>query len=202
MAGKFPKKLRKIDFIKICGVSSATVERLIKSGDLLLDSSNCFHLDEQKNHDFYTKNVSGSLSKVIKSKITKPRNTIFAKKTDSKDEPIEPKRQVLPSQNKTIKTRDDLEKEKLEADIELKHIKISKERGELIDKKGFARAIMGYLDMLNKDMLRIPLQSIDSILALADTERPREKILDILNRAISLNLNSVRTEMVARFSSK
>lgn len=86
---------------------------------------------------------------------------------------------------------------KMQVETELKKMKLATDRNELISKEDLGNFVFNKLDLLNRKLLNMPVQFVDNIIAMVQSEgkNSRGKIIEIIKNEISKGIKDTKEQV-------
>lgn len=171
-------------FARMCEVSKQCVSQQIKTGGIVLNVDKKVDLSNTINKKYLKKHQD----RISKGEVHPRRTTEILpyNSTATHGQPV----------RVSVQDKARLEMEKLQIEIDLKHIKLAKERGSLVDRSTLGKWTVSHLDTLNKKLLGLPTQVVDPVMALGATKNGRQGIIDLIGKTIASHLEYTRSEMI------
>ena len=202
-----PEIIRQIDFANMAGVTRQHVSLAIKRGKIVVNDERHIVFDANLTQMWFKDQVAKN-GVQLKEKLTvetkpviKPKKVLEVKNFVQKIDDVTPPRvkQVPSDDDKTlleIKTEQEIRR--IKADVQLKELKYSVERGDLVEKKKLAYVLFKYLDALNLAMLDFPEMIIDELIDKIKSGMDRGELIKFMRDHLGETISRTKRQVKER----
>ena len=197
---EMPEIIRQIDFADMTGTSRQNVYKGIKKGMIKVNAERNVIFDDPTTQIWYKDKLQkngiqlAQQIKAVEQPTQKPQKSFKPKKNIAVIE----NNQVPDSDKSLVEVKLEQEIRKLKADVRLKKLKYSVERGDLIEKKKLAHVLFRYLDALNLAMLDFPEMIIDELIDKIKSGMDRGELIKLMRDHLGETIKRTKIQVKDR----